>query len=85
MRAVCGRPPLEWQQGGFFRWAAPAGWRADETPNGVDINSPDGVTAACSRLLGGARLRAAQRFCAPSTAIRPSIRQHACSCNTRAI
>jgi hypothetical protein len=54
MRAVSGRPPLEWQQGSFFRWAALAGWRANETPNGVDINSPDGVTAAGSQLLRGA-------------------------------
>jgi hypothetical protein len=52
--AMTDRPPLVWQQGSWFRWAAPAGWHANETQNGVDLVAPDGITAAGSQLLRGA-------------------------------
>lgn len=47
------RPPLETQQGRYFRWAAPKGWTAKETTNGVDLFAPDGKTFASSALLHG--------------------------------
>jgi hypothetical protein len=53
VRAAAGgpRPPLEVHQGRYFRWAAPAGWRATESANGVDLASPDGAEAAGFALL----------------------------------
>lgn len=45
------RPALEMRQGRFFRWAAPPGWRVNETSNGVDLTSPDGRTIATSAIL----------------------------------
>jgi hypothetical protein len=48
------RPPLETQQGRYFRWSIPKGWTATETPNGVDLFAPDGKTFASSALLQGA-------------------------------
>lgn len=47
------RPPLEIHQGRYFRWAAPKGWTAKETTNGVDLFAPDGKTFASSALLHG--------------------------------
>lgn len=47
------RPPLEIQQGRYFRWAAPKGWTVKETSNGVDLFAPDGKTFVSSALLHG--------------------------------
>lgn len=47
------RPPLAVQRGQFFTWAMPAEWRATETGNGVDMNSPNGRLWANSVLLTG--------------------------------
>ena len=47
------RPPLETKQGRYFRWAAPKGWTAKETTNGVDLFAPDGKTFVSSALLHG--------------------------------
>lgn len=47
------RPPLEIQQGRYFRWAIPKGWAATETTNGVDLFAPDGKTFVSSALLQG--------------------------------
>lgn len=47
------RPPLEIQQGRYFRWAAPKGWSAKETTNGVDLIAPNGKTFVSSALLQG--------------------------------
>lgn len=47
------RPPLELQQGQYFRWAAPKGWTVKETTNGVDLFAPDGKTFVSSALLHG--------------------------------
>ncbi|HEX3280971.1 MAG TPA: hypothetical protein VHR36_07045 [Pyrinomonadaceae bacterium] len=47
------RPPLVVQRGQYFTWAMPAHWRANETGNGVDMNSPDGRLWANSVLLTG--------------------------------
>jgi hypothetical protein len=47
------RPPLVVQRGQFFTWAMPAEWRANETGNGVDMNSPNGKLWANSVLLTG--------------------------------
>ncbi|MEK7466587.1 MAG: hypothetical protein AAB074_04160 [Planctomycetota bacterium] len=35
------RPPLVRQQGRYFAWAMPQGWRFNETANGVDVYAPD--------------------------------------------
>jgi hypothetical protein len=51
--ALSDRPPLEWHQGGHFRWAAPAGWSARETINGVSLTSPDRVITASSVIAMG--------------------------------
>jgi len=48
------RPPLEIQQGRYFRWSIPKGWTATETTNGVDLYAPDGRTFVSSALLQGA-------------------------------
>ncbi|MGD1075522.1 MAG: hypothetical protein ABR903_05520 [Thermodesulfovibrionales bacterium] len=32
---------LQTHQGRYFKWATPAGWRQNETMNGVDLTSPD--------------------------------------------
>ena len=34
------------QQGRYFRWAAPSGWRVSETNAGVTLTSPDGAYSA---------------------------------------
>ena len=47
------RPPLETQQGRYFRWSIPKGWNATETTNGVDLIAPDGRTFVSSALLHG--------------------------------
>lgn len=47
------RPALKAQQGQYFRWAAPQGWRAKETASGVDLFAPDGITFVSSALLHG--------------------------------
>lgn len=47
------RPVLAVQRGQFFTWAMPAGWRSNETGNGVDMTSPDGKLAASAVLLTG--------------------------------
>ncbi|HSV14896.1 MAG TPA: hypothetical protein VLI90_11590 [Tepidisphaeraceae bacterium] len=45
------RPTLRVQQGQYFRWSQPEGWRSNETTNGVDVISPDGRAGATSCLL----------------------------------
>ncbi|MBI2380761.1 MAG: hypothetical protein HYV16_08400 [Gammaproteobacteria bacterium] len=47
------RPALEVHQGRYFRYAMPAGWRANETTNGVDMMAPDQVSGASFALLLG--------------------------------
>lgn len=37
---------LEAQQGRYFRWSAPQGWRASESNAGVTLTSPDGSYSA---------------------------------------
>ncbi len=37
---------LQPQQGRYFRWATPQGWRASETDSGVTLTSPDGIYSA---------------------------------------
>ncbi len=37
---------LQPQQGRYFRWAAPPGWRVSETNAGITLTSPDGVYSA---------------------------------------
>jgi hypothetical protein len=37
---------LQPQQGKYFRWTAPAGWRVSETNSGVTLTSPDGRYSA---------------------------------------
>ena len=37
---------LQPQQGRYFKWAAPPGWRVSETDSGVTLTSPDGVYSA---------------------------------------
>jgi hypothetical protein len=49
--ADAGRPPLQVQQGRYFRWAAPVGWKSSESTNGVDVSAPDGGAAAGFALL----------------------------------
>lgn len=44
--ALAERPVLEAQQGRYFGWAAPRGWRASESTNGVSLRSPDGAQRA---------------------------------------
>jgi hypothetical protein len=48
------RPSFRVQQGQYFRWSAPDGWKSNETTNGVDIASPDGHLMATSCLVPGA-------------------------------
>ncbi|HVT11467.1 MAG TPA: hypothetical protein VHE55_04305 [Fimbriimonadaceae bacterium] len=50
-----GRPLLERQSGQYFKWLAPAGWTATESPNGVDLSSPDRSLTASAALLKGSR------------------------------
>ena len=45
------RPPLQSNQGRYFRWSAPSGWRISETTNGVTLTAPDGKTKAMYALL----------------------------------
>jgi hypothetical protein len=47
------RPTLDVQQGKYFTYSMPAGWKATETANGVDMTSPDGKLIASSVLLTG--------------------------------
>ncbi|HLD65980.1 MAG TPA: hypothetical protein VJA19_08045 [Pseudomonas sp.] len=47
------RPPLQTQQGQYFRWSTPQGWTSSETTNGVDLLAPDGITLVSSALLHG--------------------------------
>ena len=42
---------LQPQQGKYFKWAAPAGWRVSETNAGVTLTSPDGVYSASLAML----------------------------------
>ena len=42
---------LQPQQGRYFKWAAPAGWRVSETNAGVTLTSPDGVYSASLAML----------------------------------
>jgi len=44
--ASADRPPLEVHRGNYFRWAAPQGWRASESINGVTLISPDDAQRA---------------------------------------
>jgi hypothetical protein len=44
---------LATHQGSYFRFALPAGWRFNETPNGVDLMAPDGSASVSSALLIG--------------------------------
>ena len=45
-------PSLQPQQGRYFRWAAPQGWRVSETNAGVTLTSPDGrLSASLASLL----------------------------------
>jgi hypothetical protein len=37
---------LQPQQGRYFRWAAPPGWRVSETNAGITLTSPDGIYSA---------------------------------------
>ena len=45
------RPTLVRYQGRYFSYATPKGWRASESTNGVDMNSPDGSQQAFFILL----------------------------------
>ena len=47
------RPLLQEQRGQYFSYSMPAGWKAMETTNGVDMISPDGKLIANSVLLMG--------------------------------
>ncbi len=40
------QPPLQAQQGRYFRWSSPASWRVSESNAGVTLTSPDGKYAA---------------------------------------
>ncbi len=40
------RPPLVRQQGRYFAWSMPKGWKFNETANGVDIYAPDETAGA---------------------------------------
>jgi len=51
--AALDRPPLQTQQGQYFRWSIPQGWTSTETTNGVDLFAPDGITLVSSALLHG--------------------------------
>ncbi len=46
LAAAADRPVLEAHRGRYFRWAAPRGWRASESTNGVTLTSPDGAQGA---------------------------------------
>jgi hypothetical protein len=42
-----GNLSLQHQQGTYFSWVSPPGWRvADENKNGIDMTSPDGIYSA---------------------------------------
>lgn len=57
------RPALVQQQGHYFRWMQPQGWRANETTNGVDLFAPDGITTASwSFLVRGQGAMTPQQF-----------------------
>jgi hypothetical protein len=45
------RPVLEGHRGRYFGWAAPPGWAAQESTNGVTLRSPDGRERAGFLLL----------------------------------
>jgi hypothetical protein len=45
------RPPLQVNQGRYFRWSMPPDWQANETISGVDLGSPDGLTRATSTII----------------------------------
>ena len=47
------RPQLVGHSGQYFRWETPAGWKCNETSNGVDMTSPDGKLLATSAVLFG--------------------------------
>lgn len=49
--APIGRPILAVRQGRYFSWAAPAGWTESESPSGVTLTAPDGLTSVSSALL----------------------------------
>jgi hypothetical protein len=40
------RPPLFRQQGKYFAWSMPQGWKFNETANGVDVYAPDEKSGA---------------------------------------
>jgi hypothetical protein len=47
-------PAVHVRQGQYFRALVPAGWKVNETPNGVDMAAPDGsATVSFSLLIGG--------------------------------
>lgn len=48
------RPALEYRQGRAFAYAVPQGWRVNESDNGIEIVSPDGVTAVVGSIVLGA-------------------------------
>ena len=45
------RPSLLSQQGHYFRWSAPDGWRHSESTNGVTLIAPDSKTKAMYAIL----------------------------------
>jgi hypothetical protein len=45
------RPPLLPQQGRYFSYLMPQGWKASESTNGLEMNSPDGKRQASFVLL----------------------------------
>jgi hypothetical protein len=45
-RAAQGAPSLQPQQGRYFKWTCPQGWRVSETNAGVTLTSPDGRLSA---------------------------------------
>ena len=49
------RPVLQVQQGQYFRWSAPAGWKHSESTNGVTLTAPDGRTKVMYAILLGSR------------------------------
>lgn len=53
-RSGPGRPALEYRQGRAFAYAVPQGWRVNESDNGIEIVSPDGVTAVVGSIVLGA-------------------------------
>jgi hypothetical protein len=56
---------LQPQQGRYFKWTAPAGWRVSETNSGVTLTSPDGrYSASLAALMRSRGNRAPKDFLA---------------------